>query len=328
MRVNLVAVQAALQVEHYRTEESFRQRVLALTARAAAGLPEGIPRLIAFPEAFALPLLFWLDTPATVIRRRSAVAAAVALLKVHWRDALRCVVRHRVCSPAVFYHWRGLQVWPVYERVFREAAVTAGGYVVAGSLLSPIVDWEPTRGFHPASRRAYNVGLVVSPKGAVLARVPKLRLTPDERASFLSTPLSAPQVIVTDIGKIAVLICLDAFHEALVEQADAAGAWLLVQPSANNALWNGPWSGDARQREGDAWLRHGLAKKLEGRENLRYGLNPMLNGELYDLHFEGRSSVAAAGEYLAVADEPAGDAIVSAEVEHTASARASAASGS
>jgi hypothetical protein len=58
-----------------------------------------------------------------------------------------------------------------------------------------------------------------------------------------------------------------------------------------------------------------LAKKLVGRENLRYGINPMLNGKLYELEFEGRSSLAQAGGFLALAENPVGDEIITATIE-------------
>jgi predicted amidohydrolase len=315
VRVDLVAVQAAIRPEHYRTAAAFRRRVLELTAAAVTGLPDGAPRVIAFPEAFAVPLLFWLETPDAVVRQRSAMAAALSLLRSQWREVLRSAVMRRSASPALFYHVRAPVVWPVYEEAFRAAARASGAYLVAGSLFTPAMDWEPMQGFHPSGHAALNLGLVLSPRGAILARVAKRRLTPDETRSFLTASPAAAPAIETAIGRISVLICLDAFHESLVEEADASGAWLLVQPSANNAAWEGPWTGDPAQVEGEAWLREGLAKKLEDREHLRYGINAMLNGSLYDVVFEGRSSVAAAGSYLALAEHHAGDAVVRASVK-------------
>jgi predicted amidohydrolase len=218
-------------------------------------------------------------------------------------------------SPAAFYHLRAPKVWPVYEQAFREAAQAVGAYVVAGSIFSPFMDWEPTQGLHPQGKRAYNFSLVFSPQGTILGRVPKVNLTPHEQGAFLSRGQPGRQTLKTRLGTIANLICLDAFHDSLIEQADAAGAWLVVQPSANAARWEGPWSGDPGQIEGEVWLREGLAKKLQNRENLRYGLNPMLNGHLYDLYFEGKSGIYQAGGPLALADSPVGDAFVRVAVE-------------
>jgi len=295
----------------YLTETAFAARVGNLTVEAIEGLPEGEPRVVAFPEAFALPLLFWLETPASVREAESALGAALETLKLEWRRALRLGIP----SPSVFYHLRAERVWPIYQEVFARAAKSTGAYLIAGSLFSPLMDWEPVRELHREGWGVYNLSLVLSPQGTVLGRIPKVNLTASERSGLLSGGRSGQQTLKTQIGTLANLICLDAFHENLIEEADRTGAWLVVQPSANAARWDGPWSGDKSQLEGEVWLREGLAKKLVGRENLRYGLNPMLNGQLYELEFEGRSGIYTAGSTLALADSPVGDAIVRASVE-------------
>lgn len=311
MRVHLVAVQAEIQPAAYRSAEAFRERVLALTRSAVEGLPEGEPRVVAFPEAFALPLCFWLETPEEIVQAPSALSAAAALLRKRWPEVLRLAIP----SPAVFFHLRALEVWPVYEAVFREAACAGQAYVVAGSIFSPPMDWEPARGYHRVSRAVFNQTLLISPWGTVLSRIPKMNLTQDETKSFLSGGPLGSQVVQTQIGTLGTLICLDAFHERWVEWVDSQGAWLLVQPSANAAKWEGPWSADARQIEGEVWLREGLAKKLAARENLHYGINPMLNGKFYTLSFEGRSGIYGPGAPIALADRPIGDALVRCAIE-------------
>jgi predicted amidohydrolase len=311
VRVQIIAVQTEIKPEHYLTPQAFAARVDQLCAAATEHLPTNEPRILAFPEAFALPLLFWLETPPEVRGAKTSLEAALTLLKLHWREAL-CL---KIPSPSVIYHLRAPVVWPVYQQTFEQAALKHRAYIVAGSLFSPQMDWEPSRQLHREGWRVYNVSLVVSPQGKVLSRVPKINLTAHERGAFLSGGPFGPQVIRTQLGRIANLICLDAFHDNLIEQADGAGAWLVVQPSANAGAWDGPWSGDPGQNEGAVWLREGLAKKLVGRENLHYGLNPMLNGKLYDLEFEGRSAVYKAGEILAIAERPVGDAVVVRSVE-------------
>lgn len=314
MHVHLIGVQVQLEAAHYYSAEAFQERILALCEQAVSGLGQtDEPRIIAFPEVVALPLVFWLDTPQEVRQAKTALQAALALLRQNWREALG-LVGQGVLSPSVLFHLRAPRVWPVYQQTFIRAAKASGAYVVAGSLFSPLMDWEPARRLHSEGRQVYNLSLVLSPQGTVLGRIPKINLTKDERASFLSAGQPGSQVIDTRIGPLANLICLDAFHDTLIEQADAAGAWLVVQPSANGAKWDGPWSGDPSQIEGQVWLREGLAKKLLGRENLRYGLNPMLNGHLYELYFEGRSGIYQAGSPLTLADQPTGDAIVRARV--------------
>ncbi|MDW8426096.1 MAG: nitrilase-related carbon-nitrogen hydrolase [Meiothermus sp.] len=311
MRVHLIAVQAELQTAPYTSAESFRQYVLELSRGAVQGLPEDQPRILAFPEAFALPLVFWLETSRAVLEAQSGLQAALQLLREHWPALLR----QGVWSPAALYHLRAPWVWPVYEQAFREAAQAVRAYIVGGSIFSPQMDWEPARRLHAKGKGVYNLSLVVSPQGSVLGRVPKVHLTASERKAFLTGGPPGRQTLHTRLGTLANLICLDAFHDSLIEQADAAGAWLVVQPSANAARWEGPWSADPREIEGQVWLREGLAQKLQNRENLRYGLNPMLNGHLYDLYFEGKSGIYQAGGPLALAKSAVGNAFVRAEVE-------------
>ena len=313
MQVYLAAVQAQILPGSYRSAAAFRERTVSLARAAVAGAPANAPRVVAFPEAYALPLLFWLDTPASVLNAPGSLKAALSLTAASLRREPAALWRHP--APDLFYHLRLPQVWPAYLQAFAAAARASDAYVIGGSLMGPLLDEEPARGVFVASRRSYNWLAVFSPAGRVLARPAKVRLTPAERRAFISGAGFGAQVLRTALGRLGVLICLDAFHESLVERVDAAGAWLLVQPSANAAAWNGPWSADPAQVEGEVWLREGLAKMLEGRENLRYGLNPMLNGDLYEMHFEGLSSVAAAGRLLALAGEPLGDAAVGAVVE-------------
>ncbi|WP_299430402.1 nitrilase-related carbon-nitrogen hydrolase [uncultured Meiothermus sp.] len=311
MRVHLIAVQTELQTTPYTSTEAFKRYVLELNRTATQGLPEDEPRIIAFPETFALPLLFWLDTSRAVREAKTSLLAALQLLRENWQASLKL----GVLSPAAFYHLRANHIWALYEQAFREAAQATRAYVVAGSIFSPRMDWEPAQRLHSQGKAVYNLSLVISPQGTVLGRIPKVNLTAQERLAFLSRGQPVRPTIQTRLGRIANLICLDAFHDDLLEQADAAGAWLVIQPSANAARWEGPWSADPKEIEGEVWLREGLAKKLRNRENLRYGLNPMLNGSFYDLCFEGRSGIYQAGGPLALADRAVGDAFVRAVVD-------------
>ena len=304
MRVYLAAVQSQLDPADYESWEGFERLVERLFSLALAEAPEGVPRLVAFPELFGLPLTFLLDAPEAARRAETTTKAALA-----WARELK------LASPPALYRARALAVVPRYLEVFARAAKRWQSYVVAGTLLGPRLDREPARGWYALGPWAYNIGFLLSPTGRVMARPEKTRLTPDEAKALIRPGSWGGQVARTRIGTIATLICLDAFHESLVERADAAGAWLLVQPSANPAPWEGPWRPDPTRREGEAWLAEGLPKKLADRENLRYGLNPMLTGELYQLSFEGRSNLAAPGEVLAITPSPRGEGVAAALVE-------------
>jgi predicted amidohydrolase len=130
--------------------------------------------------------------------------------------------------------------------------------------------------------------------------------------------------VETALGRIGVLICYDAFHRTLVEHYDALGTDILVQPSYNNDPWDGPWSADQGLTEGQAWLRYGLPSMIQGRENIRYGVNPMMVGQIFDLVGQGRSSISVntgrpdatlEDALLAIAATSDGEEIVAATVD-------------
>jgi hypothetical protein len=136
------------------------------------------------------------------------------------------------------------------------------------------------KGRYILGAQVYNVSYLFSPQGVVLRRIPKVNLVdPDETvAGFGSAPKSELCPVNTALGKIGVLICYDAFHHTLVEHYDALGTDILVQPSYNNDAWDGPWSAGQGLTEGQAWMRFGLPSIIQGRENIRYGVNPMMVG--------------------------------------------------
>src|SRR5690606_39713251 len=57
-RIAIACVQAKVTLPDYYTEESFRSMTERLVQQAAATMPEGVPRLIVFPEDYASGCLF------------------------------------------------------------------------------------------------------------------------------------------------------------------------------------------------------------------------------------------------------------------------------
>lgn len=262
----LLAVQAEVRPEAYRTEEAFRERVFALL-EPLAGTPA--PRLAAFPELFGLPLLLHLEGGNSLLP---------------WRRAKRA--------------------YGVFHRVMAEAARAFGAYLLAGSILSPPYEEELARGRFARTFLFQNLALFFNPEGRLLAQVPKMELTPPER--WLKRGAFGPHLVETRAGRVGVLICLDGFFEGHLARLDALGAEVLLQPSANPAPWERPWPWDRTRKEGEVWLAS-AKERLLGREHLRLLLNPMLNGRVLGLAFEGRSGIYAPGKALLLAQRPTGD---------------------
>jgi predicted amidohydrolase len=296
VRVHLVAVQAALSEDPYGSAERFAAWTMRLAREAMAGVPEdGGAVLLAFPEAIAMPLLFTLGRAREVAGSGTLAEAARRSLRGHWGEVLAAAWRHRAPGPAAVHLARALEVHEAYVGAFRAVARSTGATVVAGTAFLPEIEVEASRGSQVTGRRVHNVAYSFAPGGALLGRSRKVFLTPglESHVGLVGGALSDLSVMRAPCGRVGVAVCLDGWHEGVVAALDAQGAEMLVQPSANDAAWTRPWPPDPSVSEGEAWLGRGLRALLQGRVNLRYGLNPMLVGEAFGFAPRGRSSVLA-----------------------------------
>lgn len=288
MKAQLVAVQARMQPADYHDAASFQAKILALTERAVDGLGEG-PRLLAFPELIGFPLLM-LDEPEA-LRAGSVKQAIWLLLQEHRLELLGVMAGRQLGLLGALYALRAVPAYLAYREAFAEAARLAGATVVAGSILLPHVEEEAARGVHVVGRRVYNTAFSFGPHGGVLNRTRKCYLMPNETRSGLSRGVTELSGFETPLGRVGVAICLDGFYSSVIERFDGLGAAVVVQPSANVAEWTRRWPPNPALSEGEAWLSLGLRRQLQGRLHLRYGVNPMLVGDLLGLSLRGRSSL-------------------------------------
>ena len=341
----MAAVQARLAPEPYRSATAFEAWVTGLARRAVEDAPPGVPRLVAFPEAIGLPLLFTppeepvhggaapdgragarggdaevaadpavASGPAVVAGPAVASGpdvatvdvdvyagapdlgtAALRLLRAEWRAVASAAWRHRVFGPSALYLARAVPAYRAYAAAFRAAAREGDAVVVAGSAFLPEVEEEAARGVHVTRPWVHNVAATFAPGGALLGRSRKVYLTPgaESRAGLRKGRVEDLPVFDTPAGRIGVAVCLDGWYDGVVGSLDGRGAQVLVQPSANDAAWERPWPPDPRLTEGEAWLQRGLRAGLQGRLNLRYGVNPMLVGDFAGFRPRGRSSIVA-----------------------------------
>jgi predicted amidohydrolase len=285
--INLVAVQAEMSLEDYASAEVFRQKILALTEQAVAGLPP-YPTLVAFPELIGFPLLLTLQGKGPDLS-----STIKDVLMHHWKKLFQEAWYHKYLGASLVYLPFALPAYQAYVSAFSEAAKTFGVTLVAGSSLLPYISHEPSLGLHIANPRVHNTAFTFGPNGKLLGQSQKVHLTPglESRLGIARGRLQDLQVLHTPVGKVGLAICLDAFHDSVIGHLDGLGAEIIVQPTANNALWNRPWPKDTALSEGDAWFRYGLKETLRESLNVRYGVNPMLVGELWELKFEGVSSI-------------------------------------
>jgi predicted amidohydrolase len=211
---------------------------------------------------------------------------------------------------------------------FATMARELGVYVAAGSIALPPMESEPSKGGrHVADpTKIYNTAYLFSPRGVCINRVPKVNMVPGfEERVFDPGPRSEVAPADTSLGRIGTLVCSDGFHETLVERYDSLGVDILLKPSYNMHAWDAPWPFDESKLESENWLGTGCPSIIQGRENIRYGVNAMMVGAVFeDTAAEGLSSIArntgvpgASWEagVLAVASRPDEEEIVVAVVD-------------
>lgn len=326
MKVNLVAVQARMAVEDYATPERFQQRMSGLMEQAVAGLDRSLPTLVAYPEAIGLYLSFVPQYYDLVKDCRSMTQAALRVIPRHLPHLLRVGLRHRAFGlPTVFLD-SALQAERWYRDVFSKLAREYGVWLLGGSIYLPFIEEEIGKGRYFLSNRVHNIAYFFAPNGLCLRRVPKVNLAPptENRVGFRGADRSLLLPIDTELGRIGIAICYDAFHHSLIEHYDALGCQIILQPSYNEHPWDAPNWNDPTMKESQVWLEHGLASLIQGRPNIRYGVTAMMVGRIFDMEDEGCSvicrntgRVGAPPEetIVAMARDPRAEEIVAATVE-------------
>ena len=313
--VRAIAVQAKWNASDYSSYESFRKKTRSLMSLAAEHMSPGGVNLVVLPEHYGTPLIL----AASGVHLsgsedfESAVRSAVSqrLPSLLWR---------RITSGVSFV--RGLfldcarSMALDYFGLMTEMARIFGSYLVPGSIMLPDTVSEKT--LVPLGSDVYNTALVISPEGRVIGKQRKVHLIDLEgRTGLDATPGKVEWIrsTETDAGKLAVAICLDAYKDDVVEKLVDQGARILLQPSANPEKWE------------DA-LKHGWEKGSLGMvqqyDNLLYGINPMMVGEMFGLTFEGMSSITCKASetpdgsgYLTKAKSPDREEAVWADIETT-----------
>jgi len=298
--IQLVAIQMRGSPQDGSSPAAFASRMDGLMARAADRLDPREPALVAFPEDVGLLAALAVLPPK--IQRQPTIAGAMAFaLRQRFLPALHHRLRYRVSWARALL----LALQPLLARVYLETFSTLARkyrvYLVAGS--APLAEIPHAPGSHPGARRprgpaVYNTAALFGPDGSLIGLQRKVALIDLEGPQGLDLtpgPLEEIRVFPTEVGRVGIAICLDAFapESPVREQLARFGAEILVQPSANP----GPWT---PEQQAD-WLRGAWAATVqEGR--FVYAINPMMTGVLFDLGFYGQSALIARDTALARGD--------------------------
>lgn len=279
----IACVQLKLEAETYFTEESFSAKIMDIMQRIREKSGDG-PLLVVIPEHVGTFCLLC-DAPESVWSKDSFAAATKALLWSNLPSVTYHLLTHRVSPVRALLLAKAAATERIYLSTFTRAAREFGAWIVAGSA---ILRWGETR-------RVYNTSPVITPTGHVIYRQHKVNLVEMESGAGLdieAAPLNYISVVQSPFGNLGVAVCLDAFYQEVRQRLGSLGAQILLQPSANNYPWN-EW-----QR--NDWLRSAYQAVAE-RGEFPLAVNPMLVGNLWDLVFEGQSSIITSEGYAAQA---------------------------
>jgi len=311
--------------------------------------------LVVFGEDVGLPAAF-LGSRGAQARAASGALEAFVAVAVAYEPILD---HYRAKYPAVSFNRQiSLALTDTMARAFFGAfpplAKERGVYLSACTLLPKLVTSEEPEDIElfgdpdvedepfvylAAGPEVYNVCYLWGPDGAEIGSSRKVNLVSLEGPEMLDlAPESLENVVAYDLpfGRVAIAISLDAFKPAYVGHLNALGAEIVLQNDANPGRWaiTQPKSDHILPQEGDIWQpeewRDSTIRMVEHPDyaSIQYNVCPMIVGNLFDIPFDGQSSItarevpagtptrgyigdAAQGRFLALApwaaDDPPGD---------------------
>jgi len=282
---DLTAIQVWFDQESF-GEEVFRRKMRDYASEASL-MWKGSNHIIVFPEFFATFLypsfrkLSFEETTA-----KTLVKYAIKNMGLSFNPFKKAFLKD------------ALEIEAYYHGVFSTIAREFETYLLAPSILLPIVDEESERGRFIRDGRLYNMAYLFNPWGKLLTRALKHNLTKAENSVLFSRGESVDNVVHTEIGVIGTAICYDMFFQSEIERLDSAGCEVILVPSCNFAEWKGSMGGSTQER---IWFADGPIRATTGRENIRYLVNSMATGIVGSDFAKGRSSIWDRGRSISLA---------------------------
>lgn len=282
-KVSIAAVQFKWKMEDYKNRASLQSRINIIMDEIRSKVDRDLPLLVAFPEDMGTPILLF-DSYSIIKDKASFAHAVQSLIAANLPGVLKYKLRYGVSFIRSLLLSKGPDMEREYINIFSNTSKKYNAYIAAGSITLPDIDSKNNKR-KTIGKDVYNVSYFFEPDGNIIGKQKKVYLVDFEgKAGFDLSSGSIEEISVFDtpFGKVGIAICLDAFKEDVCEKLSDAGADILIQPSANNGVWS-EW-------QQNDWLNGSyLASQI--RKKFKYALNPMMNGNILDLSFEGQSSI-------------------------------------
>jgi predicted amidohydrolase len=281
-----IAVQAKCNKDDYKTFEDFRHKTISLFEKIGKITRRGAPNLVVFPEDYGTPLII----ASEKINAEEFKTIEEAVKKVVIKRFPFVFVKSfllRVSLVKSIFLLNSEEIFQKYVEVFSEMSRRYNVYTVAGSMVTSRIEIENNQPKLVKDNKIFNTSLFFDADGNIIGVQRKVHLIDIEGPKGLDINngyIDSINIAETEFAKIGIAICFDAFHKDVVEVLVKKGAEILVQPSANPEKWT-------KAQEED-WKR-GCWSMVQNYRELRYGVNPMMVGSLFDLVFEGVSSIVS-----------------------------------
>lgn len=302
---NLLGIQPWLQPGDYANTATLTARLDGYLAHAKKAGLLGDKSIAIFPEYTGTWLIAANEKRSVYSAATSGEAMQTVALshlpQLAWWLAHAPAVAQK--TEWALFTLKGAAAAKAYQKVFGELAQRYQTHIVAGSIVLPepaLVDGQLT--VRPGGT-LYNVSALFGPDGRIVPPlVRKVSPIADELKFLAGAPVSELPVFTTPAGKLAILICADAWYPSTYARLNALGAELLAVPSysTGNGVWANKWGGYnggtmptdvaaadvGALTEGQAWLKYAMPGRAPA-AGIRYGLNVFLRGNLWDLGSDG-----------------------------------------
>jgi len=291
-----IALQTQIELEDYRNRASFEALLTVEMDKVKPQLSGEYPNLVVFPEDIGAPLVT-LGSFNAVKNSKTLDEAVAAISKRAMDYVLVSRIRHRAGGTQAVFLSKEPMMRKTYEEVFSSLSQEYNTYILAGTVVLPPERHRPTasatdplqilKSVREATKKTklYNTAYLFGPNGDTLLRQRKVNLIPLEEENGLGLSpgnLEGLQPYTIEGISIGVTICYDAFFPEIARYLADSGAKILVNPSANPE----PWTNETEEEN-----KKGLYARVQEEPEIKYGIQAMLIGRIFDLTFEGKSSM-------------------------------------
>lgn len=308
-------------IEYAADYASFTGEMRRLMELVAPNLSQEHDNLVVFGEDVGLPAAFLGSRGAGARTQDSALSAFVAVALAyqpqldHYTSAYPGISGNRAITLALT-DTMARAFFGTFPGLAKEYAV----YLSACTLLPKLTTSDDPADiaffgdpevagqafvYLPEGPDVFNVCYIWGPDGEEIGASRKVNLVDLEREAFLDlTPESLENVVAYDLpfGKVAIAISLDAFVPSYVGHLNALGAQIVLQNDANPGRWvvTQEKSDHIMPSDGgtiwqpEEW-RDSTIRMVEHPDfsSIQFNVCPMIVGNLFDLVFDGQSSITA-----------------------------------